>query len=301
MLINTTKCSVLVLIMTCVIITSSCDSKTESTENAGVTVASAADSTILTRRNRPIGMCTADLPRTQQSMVDSFMNTTFYEQAKDNASFKSFQRKYAVGSEKSYWRKKFINVVFVGGDPAVQLRVINTARKWEPITNIKFNFDQRTRDTDISISFTPRVGTYSVVGRESKGNTPSMNYDNLYADDDDKYYEYYVLHEFGHALGLEHEHQSYNSNVVWNIKALFNYCQTEFDPPWDSAQIYDNIIYRFSREMVTATRYDPSSIMMYTFPDSLVASGYVPQEPNFKISGMDATFLNRQYSFLISR
>lgn len=125
-----------------------------------------------------------------------------------------------------------------------------------------------------------------------------MNYDDLYPDDDDFYYDYYVLHEFGHALGLEHEHQSYNATIVWNIRALMNYCRNTFDPPWDSAKIYSNIINRFSREMVTASDYDPSSIMMYSFPDSLVTSGYVPQTGNSKISRTDSLHVSKLYSFL---
>ena len=29
-----------------------------------------------------------------------------------------------------------------------------------------------------------------------------------------------VMHEFGHALGLKHEHQSPNANIQWNMKEL---------------------------------------------------------------------------------
>lgn len=267
-------------------------------EENGAVADSAATTHVLNRSTRPIGLCTADLPRKQRYVTDSVVNTALFAREKSNTEFRSMQRSYAVGMPRLYWRKRKINVVFMGGDPEVRRRVIATARKWEHITSVKFNFDQHTNDTDIAISFIPGIGTQSAIGQECKLGFPSMNFDDLYPDDDSRFYDYYVLHEFGHALGLEHEHQSYNCNVVWNIPALFNYCNATFDPKWDSAKIYHNIINRFSFEMAKATSYDPQSIMMYTFPDSIVTSGYIPQQPNYRISPRDSIFLRKEYALL---
>lgn len=77
-----------------------------------------------------------------------------------------------------------------------------------------------------------------------------------------------AAHEFGHALGLEHEHQSPNGN-----------CENEID--WDVAVPYlrkkwgindDQILRNFRRlvaDDLIATRFDAHSIMNYELPRSI--------------------------------
>jgi hypothetical protein len=122
-----------------------------------------------------------------------------------------------------------------------------------------------------------------------------MNYDDLYPDDDEFYYRYYVLHEFGHALGLMHEHQSPNSTVVWKIPELQKYCFDRFK--WDSVMVREQIINQFERDKVLATDFDPTSIMMYSFPKSLVSSGDVPEHGNSNISSIDSGHIYKLYPF----
>ncbi len=53
---------------------------------------------------------------------------------------------------------------------------------------------------------------------------PTMTFAWLKDDNEDEEYERVVLHEFGHALGLDHEHQSPNAKLRWNkveVKRVF--------------------------------------------------------------------------------
>ncbi|XZF14081.1 M12 family metallopeptidase [Chitinophagaceae bacterium MMS25-I14] len=202
----------------------------------------------------------------------------------------------AVSLLGSPWRKRTITVIFTDGDSIVQARVRTTALKWEKYANIKFNFAASAAKPDISVSFQRGKGTNSRIGKYSAGFRPSMYFDDLNPDDDDYYYDYYVLHEFGHALGLMHEHQSPNSNVVWNVSALEKYCAA-FNPPWSPTMVREQIIDQFARSQVLASDFDPTSIMMYSFPSNLVESGNVPAYGNSAISTTDSIHIRRLYPF----
>jgi serralysin len=192
------------------------------------------------------------------------------------------------------WNKRNLIVKFTGGDPIVITRVEQTARQWEHIANLKFTFTtDANAPADITVGFSETDGTWSEIGKYSESKAISMNYSALHANDSDYWYRYYVLHEFGHALGLMHEHQSPNAHIVWNLPALYNYCSDKFG--WNAAMVKTNILDFFS-DNVTATRYDPASIMLYDFPDSLVISGNVPTVGNSHISKLDSITIDSLYN-----
>jgi esterase/lipase superfamily enzyme len=79
-----------------------------------------------------------------------------------------------------------------------------------------------------------------------------------------------VLHEFGHMIGLGHEHQRHN--MAWNKPAVISDLS---GPPnfWDPATV-DNNIFRPNREnLLYATPVDSTSIMMCPIPRSWTLDG----------------------------
>ena len=82
-----------------------------------------------------------------------------------------------------------------------------------------------------------------------------------------------VLHEFGHALGLIHEHQNPNRPIAWNRAAVIADLS---GPPneWDLPTIENNMFKRYDPAELSSTPVDPLSIMMYPIPRSWTNDGF---------------------------
>ena len=81
-----------------------------------------------------------------------------------------------------------------------------------------------------------------------------------------------MLHEFGHAIGLIHEHQNPKGGVNWNKVAVKHDLR---GPPnyWNDVTIENNIFRFYPEKDVIATKVDPQSIMMYPIPKSWTLMG----------------------------
>lgn len=260
-----------------------------------VNVGTSLESKSTESSQRRITMCTARLPGRQLlegRAVSEHDDTHKFI----NAKITTGSRVKSISEKNSKWPNREITIAFLGGDSTVRARIFNTACIWEKYADVKFQLARSVRTADITISFCPRSGTWSYIGKYCFNQIPSMNFDDLYPDSDDRIYRYYVLHEFGHALGLLHEHQSHKAKIVWNIPKLINYC-SKYDPPWDSLMVLDQIVWPYEERYTDATAFDPTSIMMYSYPDSLVISGYVPQDINVSISYLDSVHISSIYPF----
>lgn len=191
------------------------------------------------------------------------------------------------------WNKGILTVKFLDGQSDVQEKIKKYAVEWTKHANIKFEF-VTSGDADIRISFN-KPGSWSYVGScipSTIGqNDATMNYGWLTPSIQDSEYSRVVLHEFGHALGFVHEHQSPSSNIPWNKDAVEKYYK-QFG--WTIAEIKENIFNRYSRNQTNGTVYDKSSIMHYSIPTSLTIGNFsTPWNAN--LSSLDIEFANYFY------
>lgn len=75
-----------------------------------------------------------------------------------------------------------------------------------------------------------------------------------------------MLHELGHCLGLEHEHQrAHDAGFEWDITALTKYVKN-LNATWTDKDITEQIVQKLDDTVYNGTVYDPKSIMHYDFP-----------------------------------
>lgn len=102
-----------------------------------------------------------------------------------------------------------------------------------------------------------------------------------------------VLHEFGHALGLIHEHLSPDHGIRWNKPVVY---QELGAPPngWSRSVVDDNLFKPWDASETNFTKLDPESIMMYEIPARWTIDGFTTRA-NTRLSATDREFIAREY------
>jgi hypothetical protein len=155
---------------------------------------------------------------------------------------------YQIRSRSRTWPANHptITVAFQGGSTTLRSQITQAVQPWTAAANITFDFGPASAsgrfrewtDADVKYAADVRIafrggedgGYWSMVGNDSvkpslkKPGEASMNFEG-FPDELPSDWQSTVLHEFGHALGFEHEHQSPNAP-----------CEAEFR--WDDDQGY---------------------------------------------------------------
>jgi serralysin len=188
------------------------------------------------------------------------------------------------------WDKKTLKVKFVGGSPALQARVIKMANTWSSVCGIKFDFGNHAV-SDIRVAF-QCDGHWSHVGRHNAKIAQNKATMNLQLSDhvSEKELRRVVLHEFGHAIGMQHEHQHPEGMIPWNeAKVLAYYKQTQ---NWDAKETHFQVLDRNSSTNYASSGFDKTSIMMYPI-DPYLTDGRFSTASNTTLSSRDVELVSR--------
>ncbi len=255
---------------------------------------------------------------------------------------------YQIRSKSRTWpaNHPLITVAFQGGSSALRSQIAQALTPWTTpdAANISFDFGPNSaagqfrewRDTDTNYAADIRIafrsgdegGYWSMVGNDStkpslaKPNQPSMNFEG-FPDELPTDYQATVLHEFGHALGFEHEHQSpiapCETEFRWNDDP--GYVQTrDIDqqfipdaqgrrpgiytvlggPPnnWKTDQIDFNLRQLAQSADWVLSSFDKTSIMKYHFDPWMFTNGTQSQcysTANLALSPMDIEAAKKTY------
>jgi hypothetical protein len=200
----------------------------------------------------------------------------------------------AVLTGKKWKNGRTLRVRFLDGVQEVQTKVERYAMEWSNYANIKFAFGVDP-EAEIRISF-QQEGSWSYIGTDSlvvAAHQPTMNFGWLSSQTDEEGCSSVVIHEFGHALGCIHEHQSPGAEVPWDKEAVYSYYM---GPPnhWSKSDIDLNLFQRYSREVTQFSEFDPKSIMIYAIPNGHTIGDYEVGW-NKKLSEMDKSFIRTAY------
>lgn len=135
-----------------------------------------------------------------------------------------------------------------------------------------------------------RIGTDCLKVPRGK---PTMNLA-LTSESEDRVVLRRARHEFGHALGLIHEHQSPAAGIRWNREVVL---ATLREAGWSDAAIEENFFKVYDGKDKTQTQYtafDKKSIMLYRIPAEFTDGTFQVGE-NSELSAMDIDFISNQY------
>jgi hypothetical protein len=184
-----------------------------------------------------------------------------------------------------------LRIRFLGGTAQQQEIVKKFAPQWTQHANLKFVFSNDL-NSEIRISFVASDGAWSYMGTDCKEIPTSHATMNLGWQD-----EGVVLHEFGHAIGLIHEHQNPIGGIKWNKPAVY---ADLAGPPnfWDKATTDHNMFGQYDKDQINGTKLDEQSIMLYEIPRSWTLDGF-SSKANEVLSEMDKDFAHdpRNYPF----
>lgn len=189
-----------------------------------------------------------------------------------------------------------LKVQFFDGTAEERAFVMATASEWSKHASV--TFEEVEADGDIRITFL-KPGFSSVIGKGAKnvaktketmilGFIPGQTVTNKRA---------VVLHEFGHALGFAHEHQSPTApeKIVWDRDAVIKfYGRTQ---GWSPQQIENNVLNAATAATAPngdASDFDPKSIMLYPIPKELTINGFHSVWNN-ELSDGDKKHARKQY------
>ena len=140
-----------------------------------------------------------------------------------DAPERTVRTKRSVADSAHRWPDGVITVALDLRNAKSAALVVDAIREWAQHTpSLRFNI-VAGRKGDIRISDDEGLkGNWSYIGTHAKQvaeDKPTMHLDRT---DDSKTFRSTVLHEFGHALGLMHEHQHPENTVDWNTQAVFH-------------------------------------------------------------------------------
>ncbi|KAJ7625552.1 hypothetical protein FB45DRAFT_68644 [Roridomyces roridus] len=257
-------------------------------------------------KSQQIPICIALLSG-RSSTNNSPHNSIAFSQSSDGSATLSPERpplyRSATGSAYAHpsylWDNgREIFYCFLDGTDRQKYKVESVMHEWMWYANIIF---VRKPDEDESAAFRITFegdGSWCFIGKTALNQKtgPTMQFDQI--SDEEKTVDSErgtILHEFGHALGLLHEHQGPGAAraLDWNEDEVLEWYRNR---GYDDRFIRNNVLFMFSKRTQPSNynAFDPRSIMVYRINPEFNSAG-LAADLNCNLSDMDKAYMVINY------
>jgi len=211
------------------------------------------------------------------------------------------RKKRAVAAFSRLWANgRTLKIAFTDDDltESHQQAIMHAINQWQPYVSLVFEFiDGREGAPEYGkgdIRITTDVGpglNYTLIGTDAKLNDPWTPTMVLGVKPDDPKFESIVMHEFGHALGAEHEHQHPEADIPWDLPAVYAHYAAA---GYTKETVDESVLSILKSVGATHTAYDRDSIMHYPIPNKITLGDWEVGD-NRTLSDKDKAFMRKAY------
>ena len=188
-----------------------------------------------------------------------------------------------------------LHIRFLDGDSGVKDKVRKYASEWLEYTNLHFAFDDDP-EARVRISFKDPFSSYSYIGTDALNvapDEPTMALGVVASPVPENVRRRSVLHEFGHVLGLIHEHQKPDAQIAWDRVNTYRLAAQQYG--FTAAMVDFTFFYRYSRVgLVGNFELDRESIMVWPIPKEFTLD-HLGIDPNDDLSDGDKQAIHLFY------
>ncbi|KAG9308592.1 hypothetical protein JVU11DRAFT_11697 [Chiua virens] len=192
---------------------------------------------------------------------------------------------------------EFLQSEFEGNKQFVK----ETIKEWEQHANVKFmEKEEESNTSDIRILFGDAPSSWAYMGPPQRNQKHPTVYLGGMCGARTREEKAIILHEFGHVLGMLHEHQSptRGGDIVLNERAVYNYYGAHSRE--EKRIIKEQFLDVFDSDKSNFSEFDPKSIMLYPIPAKLIKEGK-PVKVNRTLSPLDKAYIQLAYPHNSSR
>ena len=172
-------------------------------------------------------------------------------------------RAVGITKDKGFKGGQVVKLAFIGDVDKAKYVLDVLKNHAFPFINLKFQVG-RTGDSVVTIKTNSTEGPTANISGNTTGIGTKTPVISLY-----KLNQGVILHEFGHAMGMYHEHQNPapNNPIVWDKSQVYAYYVDK--QHWKKENVDSQIINRRDKAKSMYTPWDPNSIMNYTIRTGL--------------------------------
>jgi hypothetical protein len=190
-----------------------------------------------------------------------------------------------------------LRVRFLDGTPKQRHFVERFVPIWSAYANIRFEFGDDPA-AEIRVSFA-QPGSWAYVGTDAlniPAGEPTANFGWVTDRTRDTEIDYTIIHEFGHVLGLRHEHENPQAKIPWNKEAVYKAFE---GPPnyWSRETVNHMLFSRWDPKHFPYEKpFDRESIMAFPLPPDYTGKDFEMGQ-NMSLSPGDKEFIHRLYPY----